>query len=568
MNPGPTDFGPNVIIFDPSTPKNTIQQKLDDIFHQQDANQFGQERYAILFKPGLYDVGVRFGYYTTVHGLGHSPDDVTIARGVQALAESTNGMALNNFWRGVENLAMIPPEANINIWAVSQATFMRRCHVKGELWLFNFHFQNAFTSGGFVADTKIDTQVISGSQQQFLTRNSTVPKWIGGVWNMVFVGSEMPPPAPWSDAPNTWPEAPNTTVEATPVLREKPYLVVDGSGNYSVKVPALKKDSKGPSWTGGPDAATTLPINQFYIARADRDTAESLNAALQRGFHLIITPGVYHLARSVDVIYPDTVVLGLGLATLTPDNGTPALTLADVGGVMISGLLLDAGPKPSASLFIAGPSTNNADHSANPTVLHDLSCRVGGSAVASVKNCFTINANNVILDNVWLWRADHDRGDGRDVGWNVNPGDNGITVNGQNVTAYGLFVEHFQGIQTVWNGNGGRLYFYQSEIPYDVPNQGAWHPPNSSGKGCPSYKVSNNVTTHAAEGLGVYCNFLEKDVQLDNAIETPTGPGIQMQHMVTIWLGKASGTSINHIINGRGNAVYDNGQNMKAQLGH
>jgi len=61
----------------------------------QDANQFGQERYAILFKPGLYDLSVRLGYYTTVHGLGHLPDDVTITGACKRWRSRRTGMAWN-----------------------------------------------------------------------------------------------------------------------------------------------------------------------------------------------------------------------------------------------------------------------------------------------------------------------------------------------------------------------------------------------------------------------------------------------------------------------------------------
>jgi hypothetical protein len=564
-NPNPVDFGPNVLIFDPSMSMSDIQSKTHNIFLQQDgnANQFGPGRYAYLFKPGSYSLNVEVSYYTTVHGLGHLPDDVTITGGVQSLASSTQGNALNNFWRGAENLAVSPTNANINDWAVSQATYLRRFHVKGELWLYDFMTPgpNNWSSGGFIADSLIDVQVRSGSQQQFLTRNTNMTKWVGGVWNMVFVGDEgayhLNDQAP---AGGSWPDVPLTVVANTPLIREKPYLVIDSSGNYAVQVPTLKQASQGNSWSGTPDTVNTLPINQFYIAKATTDTATSINAALQQGYHLILTPGTYHLNSSLEVNYPNTVILGLGMATLTPDNGTPAMTIADVDGVSVSGILFDAGPQQSPSLLVVGPSTSNVDHSSNPTALYDLSCRVGGGAAALTQNCFTINVNNLILDNVWLWRADH--GNPGSVGWAANAAQNGLTVNGQNVTAYGLFVEHFEGFQTLWNGNGGSVYFYQSEIPYDVPNQGVWQQNNE--KGYPSYKVGSQVTTHIAQGLGIYCNFIN-DVQLDNAIETPTGPGIQMHHMVTEWLGIAAGSSINHIINGTGNAVYDNGTHMQAK---
>src|SRR6266496_1259856 len=155
---------------------------------------------------------------------------------------------------------------------------------------------------------------------------------------------------------------------------------------------------------------------------------------------------------------------------------------------------------------------------------------VGGAAPgAQSSSCVVINSRHVIIDNVWLWRADHGV---NPTGWTVNPSFNGLIVNSDNVTAYGLFVEHFEGIQTLWNGNDGSVYFYQSEIPYDVPSQSQWT--QNGENGYPSYKVSNNVTSHHGEGIGVYCNFTNL-VQLDNAIETPTGAGITMPHLVTVW---------------------------------
>jgi len=53
-------------------------------------------------------------------------------------------------------------------------------------------------------------------------------------------------------------------------------------------------------------------------------------------------------------------------------------------------------------------------------------------------NSLVVNRNNVILDDIWAWRADHSNG----VGWTANTADTGLIVNGSNVTAYGLFVEH------------------------------------------------------------------------------------------------------------------------------
>jgi hypothetical protein len=104
------------------------------------------------------------------------------------------------------------------------------------------------------------------------------------------------------------------------------------------------------------------------------------------------------------------------------------------------------------------------------------------------------------------------------------------------VTAYGLFVEHHQQFQVLWNGEDGRTYFYQSEIPYDPPNQ----PSYTSAKGVngwASYKVSDKVKRHEAWGLGIYSVFYKPNVILSRAIEVPQTPGVRFHHMITVALG-------------------------------
>jgi hypothetical protein len=577
-NPEPVDFGPNVLIFDPSTA--TIQTWTQNILNAQKTNQFGTARYAFFFKPGVYNnLTVEIGYYTTVHGLGSSPDDVTInGGGVQSTGQGAQGTALNNFWRGVENLAIMPLDnnnpttpknENINLWAVSQATFMRRTHIKGVLFLSDFHFDGTnanFSSGGFIADSVVDTQIVSRTQQQFLTRNTNVGSWGDGIWNMVFVGDlQQPSEGVWGLGTG---KEPFTVIPQTPVIREKPYLIISNDGSYSVKVPALARNTQGPTWAGPQKPSPpSIPINKFYIAKPQPNNANNatiLNLKLQEGYHLILTPGIYPLASCLEVNHPNTCILGLGFATLVPTTNNPAMRIADIPGVSISGILFDAGPKRSPSLLIIGPPGSKADHSANPTALFDISCRVGGATpTATTQNCITINSHNVLLDNVWLWRADHGPDNTNTTswtGWDINPSDNGLTVNGDNITAYGLFVEHFEKYQTLWNGNNGSVYFYQSECPYDVPVQGRWVQ-LSGENGFPSYKVADNVKSHTAKGLGVYCNFQTPNVQLENAISTPpTKPGgVNMYHMVTVWLDGKTGTSINHVINGQGAKVSDLG---------
>ncbi len=529
---GAPDLGPNVFVFDPSMSNATIQSRLNSVFSQQQSNQFGTNRYALLFKPGSYNVDVNVGFYTQVLGLGRLPDDVTISGAVHAEADWFQGNATQNFWRSAENLS-VNPLSGTDRWAVSQAAPYRRMHVRGSLQLDD----GGWSSGGFIADSKIDGQVRSGSQQQWLSRNTQWGGWTGSNWNMVFVGDVNAPS-------NSFPNPPYTTVNQTPVVREKPFLYVDQTGNYNVFVPALRSNSQGTTWTGGAPAGSSLPIGQFFIVKPGA-SAGTINAALAQGKDLLFTPGVYHLSETIRVTRPNTVVLGLGLATLVPDNGVMALSVADVDGVKIAGLLLDAGFVNSPLLMQVGPAGSTADHSANPTSLHDVFVRIGGAGVGKATQSLQVNSNNVIGDHLWLWRADHTYG----VGWTTNTAANGLIVNGDNVTMYGLFVEHYQQYQTIWNGNGGRTYFYQNELPYDPPNQASWM--NGSTQGYAAYKVANSVTSHEAWGLGSYCYFrANPSVVLAHSFEVPNALGVRFHDMVTVSLGGVG--TINHVINNAG----------------
>lgn len=531
--PGDVDLGPNVVVFDPSMPSATIQSRLDSIFRQQETNQFGNQRYAVMFKPGTYSNDVNVGFYTQVLGLGQSPDSVTINGAVHAEADwFPPNNATQNFWRGAENLS-VNPTGGTDRWAVSQAAPYRRMHVRGNLALDD----GGWASGGFMADTKIDGQVRSGTQQQWITRNSTLGGWTGSNWNMVFVGSQGVPAT-------SFPNPPYTTVNQTPVVREKPFLYVDGNGAYQVFVPAVRTNASGTTWAGGNASGTSIGMDKFFVVKAGT-TAAQINAALAEGKNLLVTPGVYHLDQTLKVTRPDTVVLGLGLATFIPDNGVTAMTVADVDGVKVAGVLFDAGTTNSATLMEVGPAGSSASHAANPTSLHDVFFRVGGAAVGRATTSLVVNSDHVIGDHMWIWRGDHGSG----IGWNSNKADTGLVVNGDDVTMYGLFVEHYQKHQTIWNGNGGRTYFYQNEMPYDVPDQASWM--NGSTQGYAAYKVADSVTSHQAYGLGSYCFFSSNPgVTAEHAFEVPNNPNVRLQSMVTVSLG-GTGT-IRHVVNGRG----------------
>ena len=315
-----------------------------------------------------------------------------------------------------------------------------------------------------------------------------------------------------------------------------------------MRVPALRTDSSGITWRGGSTPGKSIPLSRFYLARPGRDTAETINARLAKGDNLILTPGIYDLAGTIRVTRANTVVLGLGFATLRPSRGQPAMTVADVDGVILAGLLFDAGAESSPVLLEVGTQGSHARHKANPVSLHDVFFRVGGAGVGRAAVSLRIDSADTIVDHTWIWRADHGAG----VGWEANTAANGLVVNGSDVTVYGLFVEHYQQYQVLWNGERGRVYFYQSEIPYDPPDQ----PSYTSGPGVngwASYKVAPNVTTHEAWGLGIYSVFRRRGVVLTRAIEVPETPGVKLHNMISVRLGNNG--EIANIVNDKGGAA-------------
>ena len=530
------EFGPNVVIFDPSMPSEAIQKQIDAVYATQQHHEFGPQRNALLFLPGSYSVDVPVGFYTEVMGLGASPDATRIAGNLHSNASLEHNNATTTFWRSAEGISVGPTGGTMQ-WAVSQAVSLRRMHVRGDLVL---HQNHGWASGGWMSDSLVDGNVDSGSQQQWISRNCEWQSWTDANWNMVFVGVVHSPEG-------AWPSPPYTKVAQTPVVREKPFLQVNAAGEFSVRVPGLRSDSVGITWRGGETAGETIPIAQFYIARPDVDTADTINAQLVRGKNLILTPGIYELSAPIRVTRPH-VVLGLGFATLRPVKGTPAMTTVDADGIDIAGLLFDAGPNESPVLLEVGPEGSRARHVEDPIALHDVFFRVGGAGVGRAKVNLRINSNDTLVDHTWIWRADHGAG----VGWELNASDNGLVVNGNEVTIYGLFVEHHQQFQVLWKGNGGRTYFYQSEIPYDPPNQASYT--SAPGvNGWASYKVADGVTRHEAWGLGVYSVFQHPDVVVTRAIEAPKGSEVRFHDIITVALGDHGG--ISHVIDDTGKAT-------------
>ncbi|MFJ3433367.1 discoidin domain-containing protein [Streptomyces cyaneofuscatus] len=529
--PGGGDLGPNVHVFDPSTPN--IQAKLDEVFDQQEASHFGNGRHQFLFKPGTYNnLNAEIGFYTSISGLGLKPDDTTINGDVTVDAGWFNGNATQNFWRSAENLA-INPVSGTNRWAVSQAASFRRMHVKGGLNLAPNGY--GWASGGYIADSKIDGQVGNYSQQQWYTRESSIGGWSNSVWNQTFSGVEGAPAT-------SFPEPRYTTLQTTPISREKPFLYLDGN-TYKVFVPAKRTNARGVSWNGTPQG-TSIDLNQFYVVKPGA-TAATINQALAQGLNLLFTPGIYHVDQTINVNRADTVVLGLGLATIIPDNGVTAMKVADVDGVKLAGFLIDAGTVNSPTLLELGPQNSSADHSANPTSIQDVYVRIGGAGAGKATTSIAVHSDDVIIDHTWVWRADHGEG----VGWETNRADYGVRVYGDDVLATGLFVEHFNKYDVEWYGERGRTIFYQNEKAYDAPNQAAIQ--NGDTKGFAAYRVDDSVDVHEGWGMGSYCNYnVDPTIRQDHGFKAPVKPGVKFHSLLVVSLGGMG--HYNHVINNTG----------------
>ncbi|WIB63003.1 adenylyl cyclase [Curtobacterium sp. MCBD17_040] len=557
-NPPSSAFGSNVVVFSPDMPQADIQAKVDAVYAQQSANEMGSQRYALLFEPGTYGsstnpLDIRVGYYTEVDGLGQDPSGVTINGGVTATGTDGSG-ALDTFWRSVSNLTIhVVPTADAchtgsEMWAVSQAAPMRRVHVEDYTTFMPYCENPNYASGGFVADSELQGGALNGSQQQFYVRNSDLGAgWSNGVWNQVFSGDVNAPA-------QSFPQQPYTTLATTPASREKPYLYVDANGAYRVFVPSARTNSAGTTWATGHTPGQSLPLSSFFVAHPS-DSIAKINSALAQGKDLLVTPGVYDVAQSIAVKRADTVVLGLGMATLTAQNGAVPMTVADVQGVDIAGLTFDAGAVNSPTLLRVGTGHDKGGKhvasATDPTALQDVFFRVGGPHVGKATTSLEVNSDDTILDDIWAWRADH--GVAGSVGWTVNTADTGVVVNGDDVTATGLFVEHYQKDNVIWNGERGRTVFFQNELPYDAPNQAAWQ--HDGVNGYAAYKVADDVRTHEAWGLGsyIYTN-VDPTLHATQSFEVPNTPGVVMHDLTTVALNSNAGT-IDHVIDGQGPAA-------------
>jgi len=572
-------FGPNVCVFSDTMSQATIQADLNNIATQQVpvASQFDSQRYAVFFQPGTYGSAThplvfQVGYYTEVAGLGAMPQDTVVDGAIDVFnnlctAGTSNCNSDDNFWRSLSNLelnvdlpssvpAYAPPALDsfgagcansAEMWSASQADPIRRAIINGSVVFQDYCANDNYASGGFIADSKVSGDLDFYGNQQYMVRNSAIGGANGcpnGLWNTVYSGVQGAPAAAFSGQCQQ-----DTVVATSPVTEEEPFLYSDPQGGYQVFVPAVQHDSSGPSWSSGTEVGTSIPLSRFFVASPSTSVA-TIDLALAYGKNLILTPGVYDLDLPIVVSHPDTVILGLGFATLVPQHGSAAMVVLPNNGVKLSGLIIDAGPVNSPTLLSVGvPGPANAS---DPDLIQDVFFRIGGAETTPVSATVSLldNASNSIIDDVWAWRADH----GNNVGWTENKGNTGLVVTGDDVTAYGLAVEHYQKDEVTWSGQGGTDIFFENELPYDPPSQSAWMA-SPTQDGYPAFLVSQGVKTFQGYGMGSYVSFTETSATLYDAeaFQSPDTPGVQFHDIFAVWIAGSGGDK--SIINGTGGPV-------------
>lgn len=556
-------FGPNVHVYKPTDNMDSIHADVERIHERLFKQDFSRERYALLFMPGDYrEAGLlKIPFYVHVAGLGRTPLEVQVSN-IHTPPHLPDGNCTCTFWRSVENLSVIGKatydEEETFKWSVSQAAPIRRVYSERTVrhqWL------KGWVSGGFTADCWFVAPAGSDHQQQWYTRNTRLEQGRGEFkemkYNYVFQGVELGDNVDRSTYTDNWDKGGNVTfLPQTPVIREKPFLFVGEDGRYKVFRPALRRDAVGLSWSkdriGDGDV---IDLQEAFFLVKPGTSASEINRQLSEGKHLMFLPGIFTLEEPLRISRPGTIVMGLGWSTIVPGETNPeaAIIVEDVDGVSVCSLLFDAHFSSRALLSVKGGKR----HRSNPTLLADLFFRVGGFRPSPVHvDCaLEIGQSDVIGDHFWIWRADH--GVHGSVGWNVNTAPVGLHVTGDYVTIYGLFNEHFQEYQALWEGEYGRTFFYQCETPYDAPSQDAYMSHDGTVQGFAAYKVGDKIRHHEATGFGIYDVLFYSEIRIESSVEVPERKGIKLRHICNNSLSNPGPRGFGYIVNKHTPSTYN-----------
>ena len=590
--PNPPIWPDSVKLIRPTDDKEAVQailKETEDAWNESHAcytcdHHFSKRRLALLFAPGVYkNIDVEIGYYVQILGLGTHPDQVQFRdceKGpyVPALNKhlSDHGSSLDTFWRSAENFSTFPTSQKM-LWAVSQAAPLRRVHVGSDLHLYD---TQAYASGGFMANCQVDGKTDFGGQQQWLSRNCHFrDSVVGGAWSLVFVGCSGQ--VPQEDMGTI--QTPSISVQPkTPVRMEKPYIAMKEDGiHYELRIPRASRDCNHSGSSFDATGEYVKDFSQVFVAKANEEgIATKIQDALDDGKHVVLAPGIFELDRSLQVRHDNQVILGIGLATLkAPTNGSPCIAVAPkTAGVRVAGVMLEASQRTGfavefSSLLEWGASTvKDEGDPDNPGGLFDIFCRVGGDTEGDrtqyhVDCIMRIHSGNVVGDNLWLWRADHaELMQGEQPNFVPIPTyhqcekdeyrvKNGIHVTGNDVTVYGLAVEHTDEHQAVWSGERGQVYFYQSELPYGACQA------SFGDRGYVGYLIEDHVVHHKLLAPGVYSNFRNEKVVVETAVKHPDRDTISCVNPFIVHLDNNG--YIESVVNGHGESALLQGMPVR-----
>ncbi len=572
MLANPPVWPDSVLVF--SDTDTDIKERIDKatLDLQDKSGHFSEKRVALLFKPGTYDVDFIVGYYVQVLGLGEQVSDTQFVgkKGPYSPCMDPHGSgSLDTFWKSMENI-----HTENTMWAVSQAAPIRRIEVNGDLLL---HEHGLYASGGFMSQVKVNKQLQIGSQQQFCFRNcefNTKPD--GCAWSVVYSGCIGAPPSSGRSISNPNPDLAVSTITETPIIAEKPFIIIDNNGKYNLQIPKVKSNTVGIDHTI--NNCKTIPFEYIYVTRVEIDTSKTIQDKLDDGYHICFTPGIYNLTETLVVKHNKQVLLGIGLATLKAcSTGKPCIKVENyLTDVRIAGLMLEASEidvfENSCIIQLGDNTIENSTGIISETniscVLSDIFIRVCENINVSVQTIMKIYSDNVVMDNIWTWKGDHiklmpnEEALPNEKYHLVKSGecivDTCLEVFGNNVFAYGLFAEHALKNLVEWYGNNGFVAFFQSELPYEVDQE------NYGDKNYCAYKIHNNIEKHLLIAAGIYSFFRDNEVIVNSAIIAPQKSGIVIQNPYTVYLNGYGG--IRHILNNIGNSVGSNIQQKLAYI--
>ncbi len=221
-------------------------------------------------------------------------------------------------------------------WAVSQAAPMRRVHVNGQTTLMDYCTGPSFASGGFIADSLFEN---GADHQRFAAavahpQQRARPSWTNGVWNQVFSGTVGAPAQCFPAAAACG--GPYTTLTASPVtpgdavpLRRRPR-----------PLPGLRPGGTsrlGRHLVGGRSGTRPVDLPRGVLRRQARSTASDDQRQAGPTARTCCYPGrvpprPHPQGQASRHRRPRS-----GHATLVPQQGQVAMTVADVPGVDIAG---------------------------------------------------------------------------------------------------------------------------------------------------------------------------------------------------------------------------------------